>query len=204
MWQVDFKKIFREVLPPFKRGNTWLDYLYAIANVIAQIHAFFVARVNRILGLILFNGQVIYLEHVLNDRFDSVARSIYIENIAGEGASFSYSATETPTRRYYSWGMYDAARTYAAGDEVLAIDGTVMAVYSSLVGSNTGNDPISSPASWSLSIAEPSVSFGALEYAIGDSFIVHIPAAIAGKVVEIAALVDRYKIAGKQYRIETF
>lgn len=63
---------------------------------------------------------------------------------------------------------YNGGTTYAAGDRVSVATGTLQAVYESLVGSNTGHTPASSPTYWSFVANTYSEYSGATTYALGD------------------------------------
>jgi len=63
---------------------------------------------------------------------------------------------------------YNAGTTYASGDLVSVTTGTTALVYESLVGSNTGNTPGSSPTQWNLIATTYSVYAGGTTYSLGD------------------------------------
>lgn len=63
---------------------------------------------------------------------------------------------------------YNAGTTYAAGDRVSVLSGTVATVYESLQAGNTGNTPASSPLWWMQLGTAYSVYSGATSYSEGD------------------------------------
>lgn len=74
----------------------------------------------------------------------------------------SSNVPETPP------AAYNAGTTYALGDRVSVVTGEVYAVYESLVGSNTGNAPASSPTQWLYLADTYAVYSGSTVYVTGE------------------------------------
>jgi len=64
------------------------------------VHQFFKAFRDNINYGLQFNGQVIYLEHILNDRFDPVGRGIYIEDTSVQDLNYLFNTIELETDIY--------------------------------------------------------------------------------------------------------
>jgi hypothetical protein len=68
-------------LPPILRGvETLKAWLRVLAASLEYIYQAFLTYANQKRYTLQFNGQVIYLEHVLNDTFDGFQRRIYIDD----------------------------------------------------------------------------------------------------------------------------
>lgn len=66
------------VLPPILRKPTSLAFLEAVAEPFETLQSNLYGNHEHTKELLKFNGQVCYLEHVLNDNFDFSSRQIYI------------------------------------------------------------------------------------------------------------------------------
>ncbi len=102
-----------------------------------------------------FNGQVIYLEHILNDLFDDVNRDIYISDVANVDFLYIYTDPETVTPPY----VYNDGETF--NDLYVETDAETLS---------------------------------------SNQFIINIPATGINQI-ELKAVVDKYKLAGKNYVI---
>jgi hypothetical protein len=75
-----FDQLLKHV-PPILRGvetlRAWWRVLSASLEFVYQAFSFYA---NQKRYTLQFNGQVIYLEHVLNDKFDNSLRRIYIDD----------------------------------------------------------------------------------------------------------------------------
>lgn len=104
-----------------------------------------------------FNGQVVYLEHVLNDFFDEVDRGIYI--------------SDSP----------EAAESNYLFNEVEGNEETYLFNVSEL--------------------QSPLYLYNQQELTFWPDFIVNVPAAVSFNNNQMTALINRYKLAGKNYII---
>jgi hypothetical protein len=68
------------LIPKFARTQTVKDWVQALLNGLQGTNEAFTDYVNETFYLTSFTGQVVYLEHILNDRFDAALRRIYIED----------------------------------------------------------------------------------------------------------------------------
>lgn len=81
MYDFDPYLLYRRLVPWFLRKPIFLSLLQALSTALDFIQGLLLAFVNEIEYTLLFNAQIVYLEHVLNDAFDDVNRLIYIENV---------------------------------------------------------------------------------------------------------------------------
>lgn len=76
----DLYYLFQCLLPPLLRQETFVAFLIALKRPIETLQYEFHNFFDQVKYDLSFNGQVIYLEHILNDSFDSVDRQIYISD----------------------------------------------------------------------------------------------------------------------------
>lgn len=69
--------------PVFLRGTKQLAWLKTLLSALQTSNFNFTIFVSTTLFYLSFNGQVIYLEHILNDQFDLSLRRIYIDDDSG-------------------------------------------------------------------------------------------------------------------------
>ncbi|MFL0104985.1 hypothetical protein [Tenacibaculum maritimum] len=77
-YKIDYTKLIDWLLPTFKRTAKIKAYLKALLAPIVNLYTDFINFRKDIIYKIKHNGQVVYLQKALNDRFDSVQRRIYI------------------------------------------------------------------------------------------------------------------------------
>lgn len=70
----------KQAVPSFIRGAKLLSYLKALLAPLNTLIVLFNTYVSNSRYLANFTGQEVYLEHLLNDRFDPVQRRIYIDD----------------------------------------------------------------------------------------------------------------------------
>lgn len=77
---INFRTVFQHLVPQPIRGTKLVNWLGSLLEPIQSLNFGFDAAGTVIRYDLSFNGQVIYLEHVLNDQFDPGDRSIYIDD----------------------------------------------------------------------------------------------------------------------------
>ena len=80
MYDFDALKLYTRLVPWFLRKPIFLSWLRVLSNALTFIQGLLLAFVTQTTYDMLFNAQVIYLEHTLNDLFDSTPDT-YIENV---------------------------------------------------------------------------------------------------------------------------
>lgn len=86
-------------------GETWgtgdasrhLAWLRALMAPLSTLNVIFMTAVNDIRYRLYLTGQVIYLEHYLNDLFDPISRRIYIEDGNPTTSFFLYNKADNVT-----------------------------------------------------------------------------------------------------------
>ena len=77
---IDFRRLAFRLLPPSKRLDWIVVWLEVLLWPLQSLNNLFVNYANDLTYFESFTGQVIYLEHILNDLFDPTNRGIYIED----------------------------------------------------------------------------------------------------------------------------
>lgn len=93
-YDIDYAKQRVLLLPTFLRQNKIKAYLGVLIMPVKILYAEFVKFKNETIYKITHNGQVVYLQKVLNDRFDRVQRRIYITNGFEFNPTFIYTHEE--------------------------------------------------------------------------------------------------------------
>jgi hypothetical protein len=153
----------KNLIPKKIRDEVTISWLGAKLNPLQNLNNTFAFYAKKTRYDLSFTGQVIYLEHVLNDVFDPVNRSIYIED-------------PTPSNidnTYVFYGVENQILPY---------------VYYDAEG-----------------VASPYLLYELEFFGIPD-FIVWIPSQVMNSQNEpkIRAIINKYKQAGKFYKIRVF
>jgi hypothetical protein len=191
---LSFGRIF---IPWFMRNDKWKGFIDTLLTPIGDDHAAFVATRDRIVYQMSFNGQIIYLEHVLNDRFDSVQRGIYIENVNSIVGLYIYNKPEIKPKNYI-YRKWDSAHAYQVGEYAQHVDGVYRCVQA-----NINSYPTTSNPDWQFYRGRVVIINKSEVYA-QDDFIVWVPSNVVFDVNEMKALVNYYRLAGKKYSIQIY
>lgn len=81
MLLIDFYFLVQILLPAFLRKTITINLILVFISPIDKMKTDFYTFFNAKKYELNFNGQVIYLEHLLNDKFDSSLRRIYIDDL---------------------------------------------------------------------------------------------------------------------------
>ncbi|HMQ77105.1 MAG TPA: hypothetical protein PKE21_13890 [Flavobacteriales bacterium] len=173
---------------------TWLRVL---VSPVADLHATMVELRSRTLYAMQITGQTIYLEKALNDRFDPLNRDIYIENLADLTQLYIYNKVELRPAPYL-YNKWSQDQAYLVGQ--FAVYGQSVwrcsAVHSNQV-------PVLGSPFWTFH-SERFILINKLESLQAVDFIVWVPVLLPFDVPEMRALINRYKAAGKRYKIMTY
>ena len=82
------------ILPPKKRASRILNLMKSLFAPLNTVKTQFYDHYNEIKYNLQFNGQIIYLEHILNDKFDNTLRRIYIEDAENAPSTFLFNNSE--------------------------------------------------------------------------------------------------------------
>lgn len=90
------------MIPPVQRYDWWVNYHHAAVKPLDQLLQSFYGFFNQKKYELTFDGQVIYLEHVLNDQFDPIDRGIFITDSSLLDTVFLFTESEgnEPTTIY--------------------------------------------------------------------------------------------------------
>lgn len=94
MYNVDFDRLVRLNLPEWKRKPIMLGFIYTLIKGCKDIHVQLMSLRNNTSRFLNFNGQTIYLEHILNEEFDPNGWGVYIDNVIDRSFTFIYNKSE--------------------------------------------------------------------------------------------------------------
>lgn len=81
MYDFDVVRLYLRLTPWFLRRELFNSWISVIAVPATYVKNLLLALFNQINYDFLFNAQIIYLEHVLNEQFPDSDPDIYIENV---------------------------------------------------------------------------------------------------------------------------
>lgn len=161
-----FKTVFKFLIPFSIRNPKMVEFVGALLQPLQTVNGWFVDFVEGTRYDLRFNGQVVYLEHVINDQFDTNFRRIYIDDPAGQQvfAPYIFNRIEEQPPLYL----------FTISDAKPLLENIVLRNASELV--------------------------------VTTDFVVYVPVSIftTALQVQISALIDKYRIAGKRYTFQTF
>jgi hypothetical protein len=155
MFSISFKDIVNKHI---LKGN-FREFVYMAISPLTSLNIKFKAWKDEKDYELQFNGQTIYLEHVINDQFDNSSRRIYIEDTSGISYQYLYNKIEGRSPIY----LYNKSEA-----------------------------------------ATPIYFQNRVEQVNLIHFIVRVPTGMAYDSIKLKALVDRYKIASKNYTVQTY
>lgn len=191
---LSFARIF---LPWFKRQDKWKGLMDTLLTPIKDLHTNSVAAFDGLVYKMSFNGQIIYLEHVINDRFDPTQRLIYIENVNSIVGLYLYNKPEIKPKNYI-YRKWDVAHTYQIGEFAQYATGVYRAIQV-----NTNSIPAIGNPDWQYTRGRVVIVNKAEVYA-QDDFIVWVPSNVIFDTNEMKALVNYYRLSGKKYSIQIY
>ena len=172
----------------------WLDVLM---SQVKALHTTFLSWKSGIDQTLLHNGQVIYLTKLLNDKFDSIGRGIYIDTISDSLYTYLFNNAEGQPATYF-YNNYSSTTTYSIDEYAQTPTGVYKATAIS-----TNLYPDTNLSSWTF-VEAPTYLFNQSEIVTQLDFIVYVPLALSIDPLDIQVVVNYYKIAGKHYSIQTY
>jgi len=96
MFNIDFAKLVKDLLPWFHRRTVMEKWLSALISPVTSLYTAFLEERTKRLYEASYNGQVAELEYVLNDYYynSPTTRDIYIEDYVGYADTFIYNKAE--------------------------------------------------------------------------------------------------------------
>ena len=199
MWpNVNWTDLVQRLLPRWWRKPVMTAWLEVMLSQVRALHTAFLAYRTRVLYEMSLNGQTIYLELGLNDRFDPITRGIYIETIDDPTQLYLYRKVEDRPPLYI-YPRWTATRFFFVGAFAIH-EGNVWRC--TVAGS--GVEPGESSPSWEFHKEFDLYLRRKGESLQGVDFIVWVPLELVYDEFELRALVNRYKQAGKRYIIQTY
>lgn len=194
---INWLKIIKENLPFFLQTPMRIDWLRAAIAPFISIHGEFRAKYQVLVYKIAFTFQVIYIEKVLNNKFDPVNTGIYIQDAGITVRHYLYRKSESKPP-IYKYRLWKQNINYVVGQ--FAIDENK--VYKCLV-NNSHFIPSVNPTQWQY---HTDVKFKRrnTEFAIQYNFIIKVPASVTFDVATMRGLVDFYRYSGIRYTIEIY
>lgn len=156
MFSINHIALLLEYLPVSFRTFRTKAFLGSAIAPLEDIWTWFTLFRSDIDYSLKFNGQVIYLEHLLNDQFDPINRTIYISDAANVPFEYIFTTSENVSNYIYS------------NTETLTTDQVYLMLTNELISQ--------------------------------EQFVVNIPNTSINQI-ELKALVDKYRLASKNYTI---
>ena len=100
MFSIDWLFLISTHTPMEWITDIYLAWMKALLSPIISNYNAFIQYRKDALYKVSFNGQIIYLEHILNDTFDNINRGIYIDNVADNRHDYFYNKVELKPNVY--------------------------------------------------------------------------------------------------------
>jgi hypothetical protein len=100
MFKIAFTKLVQWLIPTWLRSNTLVLLVLAANKPLREVYDSFDTYRDAVMYKLANNGQVVYLQKVLNDSFDFVARRIKVVDFKVYGKEYLYDVTNVPKIRY--------------------------------------------------------------------------------------------------------
>lgn len=112
MIAIDLYYLMLISVPLRMRTPLFLAYMEVCKNVIQKSYTAFYAFFDTVKYDLTFTGQVISLEHLLNDYYDNTQRRIYIDDVLDEINVFLFNAVEDNEKTYIFNTAENEEKTY--------------------------------------------------------------------------------------------
>ncbi len=207
-YNIDYKRISENLMPFFLRKEKLKEFIYSAIKGLQDVNDLFHQYTIDTDYKLKFNAQVIYLEHVLNDKFDNTSRTIYIENISNlYNNDYIFNQSEGEPVQRYAINRWDVTINYSI-NELVCVNSGSMLIYKALT-NNVGKNPLTEPADWDLQLYTIAAREQLIPYVWNYNeglynFIVWCPLSISSKEPAIKKVINTYKAAGKTYEIKYF
>ena len=97
LYDLEYGNIIWQNIPVLLRDNVLFSWLKCLCTPVSYLYNLFVANRNNDLYVLSHNGQIAYLQAVLNDTFDPIARRIVIDDPEYADPLWIYKTTEGKT-----------------------------------------------------------------------------------------------------------
>lgn len=198
MWyNVNWDALVQGLTPRWWRKVRFVLWMRILYSQVERLHNLVSEYRSGAIYDLTITGQTMSLENALNDRFDDISRGCYIENLNDLTQTYLYNKAEGQPLLY----LYNKWQSTMA-----FLDGQFCAHLGSIWVCNTDNTnevPSLSSSVWSyvrpvLYLINKGEALQSLD------FIVWVRVLLLFDQVEMRALIDTYKLAGKRYTIMTY
>jgi hypothetical protein len=100
MFKIAFTKLVQWLVPTWLRNNTLVLFIVAANKPLRDTYSIFETYRTSVIYKLENNGQVVYLQKVLNDAFDKTQRRIRVIDFVLYGRDYLYDAGNVPEVRY--------------------------------------------------------------------------------------------------------
>ncbi len=199
---INFVRLIRNNFPHAAQNTESRNWLRAFTKPFRFMYGEFVQLRDEYLYKIKFNGQAMYLQTVLNLKFDPLKWRIHVVDVSEE-KTFLYrktgSANYRPNYLYWKW---DATKNYLAGQFAQANH----YVYKALI-PNMGVQPGTAAAQgiWALHTSRHLVlRKKKLDIDANVRYIVYISSGVVYNTIALISTLDYYRFRGLKYQIKTY
>lgn len=194
---INWLKIVKENLPSFLQKNRRIDFLKVLICPFVKIYTELLQAFDLFVLKIRYNGQVMYLEKILNKKFSPITGGIYIEDGFLVPNYYVYNRIELKDP-IYIYNRWTSSLSFSP-DEFCIYQNKV---WKSLT-SNSNSVPSLSNTDWSF-VREVIYMRQREDFSLSYNFIVKVPASLVFNIIHMRAILDYYKLAGTQYKIITY
>jgi hypothetical protein len=97
IYNINFRKLANLLTPPFLRKQKSIDFLEVLLTPLSIVNRSLRKFRAQAIYKVKHNGQVVYLQAVLNDFYDNYERRIYIDDFPVIESLYIYTAPENKT-----------------------------------------------------------------------------------------------------------
>lgn len=114
IYNIDFRELVNLLTPTFLRKLKFTDFLEALLKPLEEVNYSFKLFRKKSIYKVTRNGQIVYLQAVLNDSYDNSLRRIYIEDFPIYDPIFVYPVADEKPAYLGSPYLYTEAEIYNA------------------------------------------------------------------------------------------
>lgn len=104
IYAIHILKLIFGLVPWYLRQPLMIDWIDSLLHPLQHTNDKLVSLANAVRYKTAFNGQIIRIEHVLNDTFDFINRGIYIEDGNVMPIAYYFNSNESNPIQAYTWG----------------------------------------------------------------------------------------------------
>ncbi|MCE9539757.1 MAG: hypothetical protein K8R85_11135 [Bacteroidetes bacterium] len=194
---INWDKIIKENLPVFFHKLFRLAWITALIKPFKIMHAEFLQLRDDYMYKVRYNSQVIYLERILNDKFDPTNRAIYITDLSQVNEEYLYQKIESKPANYL-YSKWKIGNPYLIGEYAVDENNVYVALTN-----NAGLQPSLNPGDWAFYKINKFLYLKS-EHNSSGGFIVNVPIALIYNDSMMRAIINYYRFASKQYVINLY